>query len=1032
VRGWTVEAVLERLRQRRSDTPAVVIVDALDEASLDTELLRTVLLRLALQGADDGRPPVCKVVIGVRPWWDRFPELGPRSSHATDRIDLDRTPAEEHETDLRNYLADLLEEAPGYIGHHTAGLRDDVAKAVARRLSAVPHGGGFLLASVFAHYLSEYDTPLEADEAVRRVPDDLPGMLDLHLGVLAKDRPAIHAVLRALAHGRGEGMPLEIIRAVAQAFTAPGETAPDLADTKQAIEAAAFYVRTAKDTDGRRLYRFFHQSLSDHLAPASSDHGALLDALLDTIPGNDERGDPAWDLALPYVLRHTAEHAVAAGRLDELLKSPAFLVHASPTELRAQLPHARSLRARNTARVIESALAPQNDPWVRWEWLRNSAVGADEKWLEHGLDALRSPDSRSPDPLVLEWGSQSRETQSALSHPDRAVFVPSAAGPVVVTAHAGGGVQVWDTRTGGLVDDLAVHGQEVTALSAGASDDALLVAVGTADGDLTVYHLDTRRIAWTDSLPARVTAIAFGTLRGAPVVAVCAPQELYLYTRSGERLWQVDLLWTWFEASGGDEEHPYGLQMQHAATADVVALAELDGTPTVIVGTSVGTVELWDADGGNHRSRRVHAAPVRTLLPSRNGTDRTVVTCADDGVRVLNMDAGTVADVPDSAGVDQVAALLDINGEEHLAIGRAERVEIRSLRSPALSGDPVRSHDRPAGTSLRALAGDGARLLAVAESKYHGVIVLNRIDSAERLAPWEGHDDEVACVAMTGHRGRQFALSLDASGALHTWDTEDGLCLSTGHYPYAESATAGVVGNQPVAFVGDISGTVRAVDMTDGTVRRTWRWPVRPRHLYWTGLGGKPLLAVRDFAGRLFLADAERPEDLRPVDVGQPLPVLTGTDLSGLGTEDLGPPETPDFLAALAFPETAGPPEEQEVIAAHYGLHEEQPVLVRGFESGWVTGHLGAERRPAFSFDATDLPLERLHVTQSGRRLRVVTASYDGTIRAWAPFDRPEPLGQVQVPGGTGPLAVSPSGMLAASGSRISYFSWASTGEETR
>ncbi|MGW4201382.1 hypothetical protein [Streptomyces sp. NPDC004726] len=482
----------------------------------------------------------------------------------------------------------------------------------------------------------------------------------------------------------------------------------------------------------------------------------------------------------------------------------------------------------------------------------------------------------------------------------------------------------------------------------------------------------------------------------------------------------MDLLWTWFDASEGDEEHPYMLQMEHAASADVVALAELDGTPTVIVGTSVGTVELWDADGGDHRSRRVHSASVHTLLPSRNGTDRTVVTCADDGVRVLNMDTGTVLDVPDSAGMNQVTALLDINGEEHLAIGRAERVEVRSLRNPALPGGLVRSHLHPAGTRLRALAGDGARLLAVAESKYHGVIVLNRIDSAERLAPWEGHDDDVICVAMTGHRDRQFALSLDVSGALHTWDTEDGLCLSTGRYPYAESATAGVVRDRPVAFVGDVRGTARAVDMTDGSVRHSWRWSVRPRHLFWTSLGGRPLLAVRDFTGSLYLADAEHPEQLRRVDVGQPLPVLIRTELSGLGNDGPGFPEVPVFQ------------EEPQVIAALYGLHEGEPVLVRGLESGWVTGHFTADRRLAFSFEATDLPLERLHVARRGGRMRVVTASYDGTIRAWAPFDRSEPLGQVRVPGGTGPLAVSSSGMLAASGSRVSYFDWSASGEETR
>lgn len=97
----------------------------------------------------------------------------------------------------------------------------------------------------------------------------------------------------------------------------PPEVPPRLDDTQDAIEAASFYVRTATDTDGRRLYRFFHQSLTDHLAQANdADRRRLYEAVRGSVPGRDERGQPAWDLALPYVLRHAAQHAASAGQFD--------------------------------------------------------------------------------------------------------------------------------------------------------------------------------------------------------------------------------------------------------------------------------------------------------------------------------------------------------------------------------------------------------------------------------------------------------------------------------------------------------------------------------------------------------------------------------------------------------------------------------------------------------------------------------------------------------------------------------------------
>ena len=44
-------------------------------------------------------------------------------------------------------------------------------------------------------------------------------------------------------------------------------------------------------------------------------------------------GSRQWQHAEPYLLRHAAQHATAAGRLEDLLQDAGFLTHADPAAL---------------------------------------------------------------------------------------------------------------------------------------------------------------------------------------------------------------------------------------------------------------------------------------------------------------------------------------------------------------------------------------------------------------------------------------------------------------------------------------------------------------------------------------------------------------------------------------------------------------------------------------------------------------------------------------------------------------------------
>src|SRR5205814_69486 len=106
----------------------------------------------------------------------------------------------------------------------------------------------------------------------------------------------------------------------------------------------------------RPVTRLFHQALADELLAAryqTSDESVLLDLLL----GKAERA--GWQDR--YLRDHAAEHAAAAGRLDQLLEDPHYLLAVDPARVVPHLDAVRSSPARAAAAVyLQSAhhLAP--------------------------------------------------------------------------------------------------------------------------------------------------------------------------------------------------------------------------------------------------------------------------------------------------------------------------------------------------------------------------------------------------------------------------------------------------------------------------------------------------------------------------------------------------------------------------------------------------------------------------------------------------------------------------------------------------
>ncbi|MEV6551491.1 AAA family ATPase [Streptomyces sp. NPDC051597] len=366
--GWTPRVFIEVVSAR--DERPTVVVDALDEALDPAAVTEQLLLPLVTAQRADGRSS-CRVVVGMRPW-TQFAPLRELATDAGILIDLDACDADELHEDLTEYLHEALADQDGYASADSRPVRESLARSAAdclvRTAGQPERWGEFLVASVFTRYLAAippaYDA-VSAQSLGARVPTALPDVLELDL----RARPnaaTVRALLVAIAHAKGEGIPVNLAFPLVTALHAPA----DDAELLSALDLSLFYLRTSVDIDGTTLYRPSHQGLADYLrafprsAPtgrtSSSDDPTATDTVLDSLlarPGTSTSGvRSSWAHAEPYLLRHAIQHAQDTDRVDELVEDPEFLVHADPDTLVPALHLAQSPSARLACAVYRASL----------------------------------------------------------------------------------------------------------------------------------------------------------------------------------------------------------------------------------------------------------------------------------------------------------------------------------------------------------------------------------------------------------------------------------------------------------------------------------------------------------------------------------------------------------------------------------------------------------------------------------------------------------------------------------------------------
>ncbi|MFB6626287.1 AAA family ATPase [Streptomyces sp. NPDC056374] len=279
--GWDAQSLAALahagVAHTTTGSPYTLVIDALDEAERPQDIAQALLAPLARQSLA-GTAPI-RLLLGTR----SAPGLDATLALARSRgglLDLDHAEPRELESALRDYVSDMLAVDTPYAAVEAADAATALAEGIAVRLTgsdrnqltAKPLGWGeFLVAGLYLRHV--LTGPVQLDpEAARRiglaVPTDLHELLELDLAGRAA-HPNLRAVLTALAHAEGEGMPERILAHTMPAFLPQPEGPLPIDDARDALDQARFYLRRAVDVDGTTLYRLFHAGLAESLRTAA-------------------------------------------------------------------------------------------------------------------------------------------------------------------------------------------------------------------------------------------------------------------------------------------------------------------------------------------------------------------------------------------------------------------------------------------------------------------------------------------------------------------------------------------------------------------------------------------------------------------------------------------------------------------------------------------------------------------------------------------------------------------------------------------
>ena len=854
--------------------PWLVMVDALDEVATitDRRQIAELLMKLAAR-------PGLRVAVATRPLAaggndrDRYgpeallPALGVTSPGSASLVDLD-TDRYFGAAGVRDYAAALLTQLGADPGSPPGGgwsryradsqVRDRVAALVAGRADR-----NYLVAALAADRLSRDAAVDPAAPGFNPgvIPASVGEALDKYLdGLAPRQRVRVRGLLTALAYARGAGLDDQMWLAFATGlgYHVGVEDLDELRDST----AVDYLLQTTRTADRRPVTRLFHQALTDELLyrrDRPGDESLLVDVLL------GEATRTGW--AAAYLRRHAADHAAAAGRLDQLLDDPHYLLAAEPARLVPHLGSAHSTTGRAAAIVYRQAAHDLTglDPPERASQLELYA-----RRLGHHTLANRIADAAPNRPWHTRWshGRDVTDHQTLTGHTKgvtaAAVGALPDGTPVAVSGSHDGTVRVWRLADGTPVGEpLTGHTDSVRAVAAGALPDGTPVVVsGSWDGTVRVWRLPDGPLVG-DALTGHtgsVTAVAVGALPDGTPVAVSGSEDRTV------RVWQL--------ADGAPVGEPL---TGHTDSVRAVAVGVWvgvrrrrlrrrllpvrrdpilpDGTPVVISGSEDRTVRVWRlADGApvrypytyssytNWRSAFIDAALYVSALAIAVGTlpDGTPVVVSggwDGTVEVWRLADGTPVGEPLTGHTDSVLAVaagtLPDGTPVAVSGGDVEDPTVRvwRLADGTPVGQPLTGHTGSVTAVAVGALPDGTPVAVSGGRDAYGrrgggedrtVRVWRLADGTPVGQPLTGHTGSVTAVAVGAlPDGTPVAVSGGEDRTVRVWRLADGTPVGEPLTGHTGSVTAVAVGalpdGTPVVVSGSEDRTVRVWWLADGS-----------------------------------------------------------------------------------------------------------------------------------------------------------------------------------------------------------------------
>lgn len=780
----------------RRERPFTVLLDGVDEAAAPHDLAGRLLQPLVEHA--EGR---LRLLLGSRP--HMLPALLPGLRRGTGDtvVDLDASryadPGAMISYAVRNLLGATVDST--YRDQPRHRLRP-VAEAVA----AAAHRS-FLVARITASTLATQPVVTDPyDPAWRRTLPRLPGEamrrdLELRLGV---DTRRARDLLLPLAFAQGQGLPWEDIWAPLASRTAGREYTDD--DLLWLRDRAGSYIVENTDSD-RSAYRLYHQALVEHLrgdADARRVHDAFVTILLDRVP-LDAEARTDWTRAHPYTRTYLATHATGAGRVDELVTDPEYLVHADPDTLLPALHHTTADAALITRAVYRNTNHRTLTPRQRRHTL--------------AIDATRFGDTALANELGhdLDWrprwatGQQtSTALRATLTGHTSFVFVVActelAGRTVAVTGSSDRTVRVWDLLDGTLRTTLTGHTDAVRAVACTVLDGRPVAVSGGDDTTVRIWDLVDGSLRAT--IPGHngfVSSVACTSLAGRPVAV----------TGCGDTVVRV-----WDLADGTLRMSLTG----HTNSVWAVTCAVVEGRPVAVTGGRDGTIRVWDlTDGSLRTTLSGHADGVEALLCTELAGHPVLVSGGDDHTaRIWSLVDGSLrSTLTGHTGWVRAVAHTEADGPVVITGSVDETVRVWSLAD---------------GSARTTLTGHTSGVWAVACTSLEGrpVAVTGSSDHAVRV--WELVTGGVAdardlgttntwTVACTVVEGRAVAVTGNRDGTVRVWDLVDGSPLATysDDDDWIRAVACTRVGDRVLAVVGSDDGTVRVWSLADGELLLT-------------------------------------------------------------------------------------------------------------------------------------------------------------------------------------------------------------------